>query len=385
MTVEELIAAAESPTAEEVIVRGWLARSSTTLTCQLLLDAHPLTSSCEDLVLSLSDDRVRTEPGIRPSVPHVVPKVGVDAHSAVPIDPGTAVEVLAMGHLLDHRWTTCPEVEQAACKARFVIDRLVPADQPLADDIPSPWTIPSADPVGAGAAVDVVRSVVGGITVVSIGVADAEPLRSIEPSVEDINDGQGAWVIRALVAGDAEPVARTFLVGHIGWWTLFEVTEEGLVDRTPPVEGVQTAVPSDDPHRTFPPTGSIVVFLAKDGAFELPKFRAALVDLSGRVTAVRAPRPDEPRLIDHVGEGPAFLMPDPTMPDRYQLVWPGGMCDGDTVITIDGDLRTVRVEATQDGGCDAIGVERRLVIDVDGPVDPAAVEVRYTETSAGAS
>ena len=67
------------------------------------------------------------------------------------------------------------------------------------------------------------------------------------------------------------------------------MTEEGLVDRTPPVEGAPTAAPSDDPHRTFPPAGSIVVSLAKDGGFELPKFRAALVDLSGRVTAVRAP------------------------------------------------------------------------------------------------
>ena len=78
-------------------------------------------------------------------------------------------------------------------------------------------------------------------------------------------------------------------------------------------------------------------------------------------------------------------MPDPAVPGRYQLVWTGGMCDGETVITIDDDLRTVSVEAAQVGGCDAIGVERRLVIDIDGPIDPAAVEVRYTETSAGAS
>ena len=37
-------------------------------------------------------------------------------------------------------------------------------------------------------------------------------------------------MIRALVGGDAEPVARTFLVGHIGWWTVSEVTESGVVD-----------------------------------------------------------------------------------------------------------------------------------------------------------
>ena len=45
---------------------------------------------------------------------------------------------------------------------------------------------------------------------------------------------------------------------------------------------------SGTPFETFPPVDSTVVFLPKDGGFELPKARAALIDLSGRVTAVRA-------------------------------------------------------------------------------------------------
>lgn len=397
MTVEELVAAAESPTPEEVIVHGWLTQTNVVRSCPLVLDPrHPLVRSCEQLGLTLTDKQVSIDRGFvtcppnarcgwappAPSIPVIVPLLGLDANVGVSTLPGTSIKVLAIGHLLDHRWATCLERDKAECKSRFVIDRVIAADQPIADDQPDPWAIPSDHSRdGAENAVEVLRSVLDGITVVSIGVADAGPLRSIEPSVEDINNGEGAWVIRALVAGDAQPIARTFLVGHIGWWTLFEVTDAGVVDRTPPVEGAPTAAPDG----SFPPAGSIVVFLAKDGGFELPKFRAALVDRSGRVTAVRAPRPDEPRLIDHVGQGPAFLMPDPAVPDRYQLVWTGGMCDGDTVITIDDELRAISVEATQDGGCDAIGVERRLVIDVDGPVDPTAVEVRYTETSAGAS
>jgi hypothetical protein len=388
MTVEQLIAAAESPTSEEVVLRGWLARSSAVVDCTLRFPRHPLQPQCdENYVYLLSEEETVDGLGAdTPLLPHVVPRLGTDMHIEMDFAFGRPVEVQAIGHLADHRWTTCSGEAQIECKRRFVIDRVVPADQPIADDIPEPWTSPSDHPVGGvDDAVEVLSSVVGGITVLSIGVADIESLRSIEPQVQDINNGEGAWVIRALVGGDTLPIPRTFLVGHIGWWTLFEVTESGVIERTPPVEAAPTAVATVGPDRSFPPRGSIVVFLAKDGGFELPRFRAALVDLSGRVTAVRAPRPDEPRLIGLVGEGPGFLTPHPTVPDRYQLVWTGGMCDGDTVITIDGELRTVRVEATQDGGCDAIGVERRLVIDIDGPLDPRAVEVRYTETSAGAS
>lgn len=523
MSVEELIAAAESPTPEEVIVSGWLGQLGVVRSCPLVLDPHPLLPICEELDLYLVDREAYAGPSFEPTAPHIVPILRADAHRQVDISQGVAVEVQAIGHLLDHRWTTCPAELQDDCKARFVIDRLVPAGQPLDGDLPSPWAIPADFPTEQSEEpVEVLSSVVGGLTVVSIGNADATGVRSIEPLVEEINEGQGAWVIRALVGGDPTPVARTFLVGHIGWWTIFEVTEEGLVDRTQRVEGAPTAMPTDDPgvswppkgvldvpmpelptgrdptagvvdrtgllvearaagesdpgrpvrglqqgemaivqaapdsviaywdgtlcddrlvltlhghgpgeppnrielrgesanrcrlalvrygmvlrfsqavdaaaiqswdrvgtrFEAFPPVDATVVFLAKDGGFELPKVRAALVDLSGRVTGVRAPRPDEPRLIDRGGGRSAFLIPDPTVPDRYQLVWTGGRCDGDTVVTIDDELRTVMVEATQVGGCDAIGVERRLIIDVDGAIDPAAVEVRYTETRAGAS
>lgn len=237
-TVEELIAAAESPTPEEVVVRGWLARSSAILDCAIQIEQHPLVPHCADGLLYLMNQDARV-PGLGSSVPHVVPMLRVDADVAVEIPVGAAVQVQAIGHILDHRWTTCPDAEQAACKARFVIDRIVPAGQPLSDDLPVPWASPSDRPVDdPGQAVDALAGVVGGITVVSIGNADADAVRSIEPLVQEINDEQGAWVIRALVGGDAAPVARTFLVGHIGWWTVFEVTEAGVVDLTgqPPSE-----------------------------------------------------------------------------------------------------------------------------------------------------
>ena len=59
---------------------------------------------------------------------------------------------------------------------------------------------------------------------------------------------------------------------------------------------------------------------------------------------------------------------------RYHLYWTGGVCDGDSVVTIDATLSTVSVHATRQEPCDTTGVERRLVIDIDGALDPNAVE-----------
>ncbi len=760
MTVEELITATESPTPEEVIVRGWLGRSNAIFDCNIEPDPHPLIPRCEEFGLSLFQDPPFVERGtLEPSLPHVVPMLRIDAHADVPAMPGIAVEVLAVGHLLDHRWTTCPEAQQADCKARFVIDRVVAADQPLWDDLPTPWASPDGLPVsGPSEAVGVLSSIVGGVTVVSIGVADADALRSIEWQTRAKPDLQTSWVIRALIGRDAEPIARTFLVGDEGHSTVLEVTETGLVDLIgqpasapptevlglpvisveeaiairdagrddreiavrgwfPPSRSLRCAYPSppitfflepycqdgfsvlmagpetlatglpggphisvdlhdlemawyptadsvemvaighfddrrsnwcdasrvdacrdrlvvdqvawaagaaqplsvvmrtgtgdpafgpvdaaitatteaailssaayrawelmeiepslrdgrpgitdepilwsvqvlederaatyvvvdgtdrvyrvetdgqtvqvggtplEDPARSWPPEGvldvpmpeggtgltpkagvidrsgllvearaageadpgrpiteldpgemaivqaapdtvvaywngslcddrfvltlygrgpseapdrlelrgeradlcrlalvrygirlrfsqpvdaasirgwdrvgtpfeafppvdSTVVFLPKDGGFELPKVRAALIDLSGRVTAVRAIGPDDPRVLDLEAQGKVVWIRDRQLVGRYHLYWTGGICDGDSVVTIDATLSTVSVHATRQEPCDLTGVERRLVIDVDGALDPNAIETIYTETVTGAS
>jgi hypothetical protein len=78
-------------------------------------------------------------------------------------------------------------------------------------------------------------------------------------------------------------------------------------------------------------------------------------------------------------------VPDPSVAGRYQLIWNGGVCTPDIVVTIDAALSNVVVSNPVPGNCDTVGNEYRLVLDIDGPLDPPAVEVRYTDTSAGAS
>ena len=294
MTVEELIAARSSPTSEEVVVRGWLARSSVIFDCNVDPNPHPLVAHCEDFALSLSGARIQVDRGvIDPSVPHVVPMLGADAHSAVPLLPGTAVEVLAVGHLGDHRSATCAFEVQDGCRRQFVIDRVLPAGEPFDGEVPSAVGESERSLRGRRRECRRGRPIrLGGITVVSLGVADAEPLRSIEPSVGDINNGEGAWVICALVAGDADPIARTFLVGHIGWYTLFEVTEEGLVDRTPPAEGVPTPVPPEDPGASWPPKGVMDVPMPERGTGLTPK--AGVVDRTGLLLEARSVQAGDP-------------------------------------------------------------------------------------------
>ena len=262
-TVEDLIAAAETPTAGEVVVRGWLARSAAIVDCQIEIDPHPLIPYCTDFGLYLTDEKVPIDRGfVGPSVPHVFPMLRVDAHTAATVAPGGALEVLALGHQLDHRWTTCPEAQQADCKARFVMIRWsLPANH---SGRPSdPWASPDGLPVtGPSDAVQVLSSVVGGVTVVSIGVADPDALRSIEWHTRAKPDLQTSWVIRALIGGDAEPIARTFLVGDEGHATVLEVTETGPVDligqpaSAPPTEvlglpviSVEEAIAIRDPGR----------------------------------------------------------------------------------------------------------------------------------------
>ena len=73
---------------------------------------------------------------------------------------------------------------------------------------------------------------------------------------------------------------------------------------------------------------------------------------------------------------------------RYQLAWVGGQCAPDITITINAALSRVVVTNTvppDPPTCGTIAQVYRLILDIDGPLDPPTVEVRHAETSAGAS
>jgi hypothetical protein len=138
-------------------------------------------------------------------------------------------------------------------------------------------------------------------------------------------------------------------------------------------------------YEAFPPVDAAVITLPKDAGFIPPRHQAAIIDLSGRVTAARAERADDPRPRDPTGTRAAYLIADPAVSGRYHLVWRGGVCESETVVTITRDFRSVDLTTPMPGNCDTVAQEYRVILDVDGRLDPPAIEVRHTLTTAGAS
>jgi len=139
------------------------------------------------------------------------------------------------------------------------------------------------------------------------------------------------------------------------------------------------------PHETFPPVDAAVITLPKDAGFIPPRHQAAIIDLTGRVTAARAERPGDPKPRDPTDARAAYLIADPVSAGRYHVVWRGGVCESETVVTIARDFRSVELTTPMPGNCDTVAQEYRVILDVDGRLDPPAIEVRHTMTSAGAS
>ena len=218
LSVVDVLARIEAgPTADEVIVHGWLGRTSAVVDCEQVSNPHPLMPHCEEFGLFLMQEEADPDGrgrGLQPHVPFIVPMLRFDANvDATPL-PGQAIEVLAVGHLLDHRWTSCPPAAAEECRDRFVIDRVVPADRVIAE-IPEPWLF-EADPHAMPAEViPVIESVVGGIEVVSIGALPTDSVRLIDQAADLLIEQDGTelvWVVRALTSGATRTVATTYLV-----------------------------------------------------------------------------------------------------------------------------------------------------------------------------
>jgi hypothetical protein len=173
----------------------------------------------------------------------------IDSHIEIASESGEPVEVLAVGHIADHRSATCPAAEQPECVRRFVIDRLLPAGADIVA-LTDPWSA-AAPPVDAPETVlDALMHALGPLSVASIGTLPAADLASIEPIAADDEPAgeQLLWVVRALVDGSTAP--RTFVVvdGPAGDGSrVSEITAAAVLD-------VPMPDPSDDPDPIGDPT-----------------------------------------------------------------------------------------------------------------------------------
>lgn len=242
ISVPELIARrAAGPSPDEVAVRGWIARSNVIYDCAIQMDPHhPLIPFCDPPIFLM--ERSEQPDGVSTQGPSVAVIIGPDANEDVPITWVDPHEVVAIGHLADHRWPTCPASTQLACRREFVVDRIVAAGS-SGEEVPEPWRYDggsAADPaVEPGEAIRKLETLVGDVTVLSLGFAEGGVLHEIEPflgnrdNVDASFEDQPRWVVRALVVAGPDPaVARTFLMPDFSVGkapiTVWEVSESGV-------------------------------------------------------------------------------------------------------------------------------------------------------------
>jgi hypothetical protein len=61
----------------------------------------------------------------------------------------------------------------------------------------------------------------------------------------------------------------------------------------------------------------------------------------------------------------------------YQLSWAGTVCDGNTIVTIDADITSIRIDGGHRPACDSMGIGYTLVFRIQGPVAHDSVEATY--------
>lgn len=351
ISVPELIArrtGGPAPSPEEVAVRGWMIRSNVVYDCAVPdVEQHPLVPRC--LAPTFLMERPERPTELTTDGPSVTPLLGLDSHIEVDIPWQEPVEVIAIGHLGDHRWPTCQPVEQDACRRVFVADRLIAASTSL-EGLPEPWRIPRsaateprADPLDV---VSRLELLLGDITVASLGHVAAGLLGEIEPAVMDRGDIDSAtqqypvWVVRALVAGDPEPgMARTFIMADV------PAGQPALPIWDANVDGV-APVPEPEQSLRWIPRGAHVVELPFEVGPGRPKVLVAVVDQTRHLVDARAATSAEIAVRD-ITTNTVWIA---DLPDGGVLVdWGGSMCDDFLTLTISASDAGIPDRVTVDG------------------------------------
>jgi hypothetical protein len=316
------------------------------------------------------------------------------------LGPAHPVEVVVIGHFDDRRAFACPAAVAAACRDRFVVDRV---DRVGGIEQPTSEVVEVAAPRSRQADIEsIVNAESPDGRVLSIVVVDGETgIGRIEPALGSgaggFIDAAATWTIRVL-EGDR---AVTYLVVD-GSDAIFEMT----ADNMPVQVGGGSAA---SPDASWPPDGVVDVPMPEGGS-GLTR-RAGVVDRTGLLVEARAASVNDPRWAHReLQEGEMAIVQ--ITPDTIAAYWNGTLCDDRLVLTVSGDrssdppdrlelrgesadrcrLALVHygmvlqfsqpVDAASMQGSERIGMRLGLV---DGALDPAGVETRYAEAVTGAS
>jgi hypothetical protein len=383
LSVPEAIALRDAPTTEEIVVRGWALRSSSVYDCAIHMDPHhPLVPFCQPPVFLM--ERPETQVSTTTAGPSIPMLIGPDAHNDVAIPSVNAVEVIAIGHFLDHRWPTCPGAYQAECQVEFVVDQLIPADARV-DEIPAPWSLdptsPTSPTIDLASAVARLEERIGHVALLSAGHLAGPDLASIEPGVGDLGFAyeEPFWLLRVLTTTDSSP--RTYLLRDTlkadELALVFEVSSDRPEELPRPGDPTQPPPRTPAPPSTPSADGRIRVELWGQRIPDAEPVQVTIVDRSELVTSAREVRPDDPPWTDSPADD-AAVMVDPD--GHVRLVWIDTICQGDTVVTIAEDFETIDIDGGTRAGCDAMAVTWELVLEVAEPVDTDTTRVTYRVT-----
>jgi hypothetical protein len=387
ISVPELIARRSEgpPSPDELAVRGWMIRSNEVYDCATYPDPHPLVPWCESPTFLM--ERPETVRGLTTDGPAVIPVLGPDASIEADILWQVPSEVIALGHLDDHRWRTCRPEGQDACRRQFVIDRIVRASA-VVDAIPESWESTSgASPPRSLAdletSISLLEGRVGSFTVLSVGNIRAADLAPIEPQASEIGQSFAdlpMWILRVLLQNDPS-TPRTFLLTGAG--TLeepgiaWELTEDGPEELPPPPDPNEATPRPAAAASTPSPEGIAIVVLTSQVGRGRSPVRVTVVDRSGLLTLVREVRSSDPPFLGVTAAGNVFVASGGGT--QIRLLWIGSVCDGPTTVTIGSGVAAIVVDVGTRQACDSMGVGRELVMTLSDLVDPASIDVTYVE------
>jgi hypothetical protein len=355
---------------QEIAVRGWLASLAVPCPSTGAEPAAPFGISCENSFtwLSGSADQPGTDGPVGPSIRPVFQFA--DVFGSAP------QQAILIGHFDDRRSNECSPGTGAACGDWFIVDRTGSAPTgyltTYLTDAPT-----RTNAVGVESSISV-ESPDGKI--LSMVVLPDGGLGAVEPSIGNRRRARTAFdgiVWRAQVLEDGH--ATTYLFPDEGD-ALYEMNTDGDPVL---VSGETPASPDPSLAAWPPPDAAYLITLNSPIGVGKPPVRVAIVDPSSRLASVEVPPGSDQGIAIPEGER-AWVAGEAGADARtVRLAWVGTICDHLVTVTIDPALDAIQVDGGSRPACDAMAVERQVVLTFEHPVDPAAITVTYTETLTG--